>query len=114
MVDFAAAAQTQDETRFVAGAVNMLARHHETVAPLAQVMAPGPIIGRTAGGALVVPAPVDYIAWTERVARISQRDDLKTAGPTALVSGRVSPSAMKEVTALGWKVNQSIGISAER
>lgn len=114
VVDFAAAAQTQDETRFVAGAVNMLARHHETVAPLAQVMAPGPIIGRTAGGALVVPAPVDYIAWTERVARISQRDDLKTAGPTAWVSGRVSPRALKEVTARGWKVTESFSIGAER
>ena len=51
VVIFAAAAQTQDETRFVAGAINMLARYHEAVAPIAQVSAPGPILGRTAAGA---------------------------------------------------------------
>ena len=39
VVIFAAAAQTQDEVRFVAGAVNMLACYHESVAPIAQVSA---------------------------------------------------------------------------
>src|SRR5439155_10125502 len=73
VVIFAAAARTQDETRFVAGAVNMLARYHEAVAPIAQVSAPGPILGRTVAGTLVVPVPVDYIAWTERVARFPHR-----------------------------------------
>src|SRR5262245_42401307 len=73
VVGFAAAARTQDETRFVAAAMNMLARYSETTQPIALVSAPGPIIARTAGGTLVVPAPVDYVAWTERIARFSQR-----------------------------------------
>src|SRR5437762_10910963 len=40
IVDFAAAAKTQDETRFVAGSVNILARYHESVAPIAVTTAP--------------------------------------------------------------------------
>jgi hypothetical protein len=77
VIDFAAAAKTQDETRLVAGAVNMLARYHEGTQRVAQVTAPGPIIARTVTGALLVPAPVDYVAWTQRTARFAQRDDLK-------------------------------------
>ena len=42
VVTFAAAARTQDETRFLAAAMNMLARHHESVAPILEVSAPGP------------------------------------------------------------------------
>lgn len=42
MVDFAAVAQTHDEIRLVAAAVNMLAGHHESVERIAMVTAPGP------------------------------------------------------------------------
>ena len=49
--------------------LNILARYHESVARLASVSAPGPILGRTAAGAIVVPAALDYVAWTERIGR---------------------------------------------
>ena len=114
VVIFAAAAQTQDETRFVAGAMNMLARYHEAVAPIAQVSAPGPILGRTAAGALVVPAPVDYIAWTERVARFSLRQDIQAPEHVGFVSGRLSPLANKEFAKRNWKMYESFTIAAER
>lgn len=64
VVAFASIAHTQDETRLVAAAVNMLARHHESVQTLAQLAAPGPIIACTISGAVVVLALVDYVAWT--------------------------------------------------
>jgi len=114
IVIFAAAARTQDETRFVAGAANMLARYHESVAPIAQVSAPGPILGRTVAGALVVPMPVDYIAWTERVARFPQRQDIQAPEHVGFISGRLSPLAGKEFTKLGWKMFESFTIAAER
>jgi hypothetical protein len=114
VVAFAAVARTHDETRLVAAAANMLARYHETVAPLARVTAPGPIHGYTAAGALVVPVPVDYVAFTERVARFGQRDDLRVPNRTVWVSGRVSPRTLREVTTRGWKVDESFSIGAER
>jgi hypothetical protein len=114
VVDFAAAAQTQDEIRLVAAAVNMLARHHESVEPIATVAAPGPIVGRTVSGALVIPAPVDYVAWTERAGRFAQRDDLKAPTRIAWLSGRTSPRAQKEFTARGWRIDESYSIGAER
>jgi len=114
VVGFAAIARTQDETRGVTAAVNMLARHHETVEPITLVSAPGPIIGRTAGGKLVLPAPVDYIAWTERAARIVEREDLKAPRRSAWLSGRMSHLAAREFRARGWSVDESHSIGAER
>jgi hypothetical protein len=114
VVAFASIARTQDETRLVAAAVNMLARHHETVQALAQLAAPGPIIGRTASGAVLVPAPVDYVAWTARAGGFAAREDLKAQSRTIWLSGRMSPRAKKEFAARGWKVDESYSIAAER
>lgn len=114
VVEFAAIAKTQDETRLVTAAVNMLARHHESVERIALVTAPGPIIGTTAGGALVVPAPVDYVAWTQRAAGLAGREDLKAPTRSAWLSGRMSPTARKEFAARTWKVDESFTIAAER
>ncbi len=114
IVPFAAIARTQDEARFVTAAVNMLARYHESTEPLALVTAPGPILVRSASGRLVVAAPVDYVAWTQRAARFAQRDDLKA--PTRLIwlSGQMDRRAYKQASALGWSVYESFTIAAER
>jgi hypothetical protein len=114
VVAFAAVAKTQDETRMVAAAVNLLARYHERVQPIAVVTAPGPIIARTATGTVVVPAPVDYIAWTERTSKFAQRDDLKGPARVAWVSGQFSPRARKEFEARGWTIYENFTVGAER
>ena len=114
VVIFAAAARTQVETRFMAGAVGMLARYHEAVAPIVQISAPGPILGRTEAGALVVPMPVDYISWTERVARFPQRPDIQAPEHVGFISGRLSPLANKEFEKRRWKLYESFTIAAER
>jgi hypothetical protein len=114
VVIFAAAARTQVETRFMAGAVGMLARYHEAVTPIVQISAPGPILGRTGAGTLVVPMPVDYISWTERVARFPQRPDIRAPEHVGFISGRLSPRANKEFEKRGWKLYESFTIAAER
>jgi hypothetical protein len=114
VVSFAAAAQTQDETRFLAAAMNTLARHHESVTPIAEISTPGPIVGRTATGALLIPLPVDYIAWTERVASRAGKPDLTAPDRSLSISGQASPRAQKELLAQHWKLNESFSIAAER
>ena len=114
VVRFAAVAKTQDETRFVAGAVNMLARYHESTQPLAEVIAPGPIIGRAVAGRLVVAGPVDYIPWTERISRFAVREDLRAPSRLGWVSGQFSPRARKEFERRGWSIYENFTIAAER
>jgi hypothetical protein len=76
VIVLATTATTEDQARFVANAVEMLAAHHQTVAPLAAVVAQGTVIGRTQSGALFVPGAVDYVAWTQQVASFAGRTDL--------------------------------------
>ena len=63
---------------------------------------------------MVVPAAVDYVAWTERVSRITQRDDLKAPERIAWLSGQMSPRAKKEFIGRGWTAFETFSIAAER
>jgi len=113
-VPFAAIARTQDEARFVTSAVNMLARYNESTARLTLVSAPGPIVGRDVNGRLVVPGPVDYVAWTQRAAEFARRDDLRGPNRLIWVSGQLDRRADKEARALGWTVFENFTIASER
>jgi hypothetical protein len=114
IVEFAARAKDEDEARFVAAALNMLARHHESVQRLTSVAAPGPIVGRTTQDTLVLPAPVDYVSWTERVARAADREEFKAAKRVIWLSGSMSARSRKEFERRGWTVNESFTSGAER
>jgi hypothetical protein len=70
--------------------------------------ATGTVVGREKGDAIVVPAPVDYVSWTERVARFANRADLKVAERSIVLTGNMSPRARKEFEALGWKVSEDV------
>lgn len=72
----AASAASEDQARFLAEAMQMLGRHHTMVEPLSTLTARGTVTARTRGGAVVVPAPVDYVAWTQRAAEFARRPDL--------------------------------------
>jgi hypothetical protein len=66
------------------------------------------VIGRlpaatTVAGELHVPAPVDYVTWTEEVAGFSQRDDLGAAPKVLVHTGRLSEVAAAGLKAAGWR-----------
>jgi hypothetical protein len=84
----------------------MLAHHHAKIAPFAEVDAPGPLIARTRDGAILVPAPLDYVPWTQAVATFARRPDLKAKNRTAWLTGRLSPRAKQEFAAARWTVQE--------
>jgi hypothetical protein len=106
VVAFANRAASLHEARFVVGSMEMLARYQQSGNPIVLVTAPGPIVARTAAGGVVVPAALDYVAWTERIATFARRPDLQ--GPTrlALLSGKLSPMAKQQFAAAGWTVRE--------
>ena len=95
---------SEEQARFVVGAVEMLARYHEKVAPLAQVQVQGSVVARTQAGGLVVPGPVDLLAWTARMDRFAQRPELKATKRVLWLSGQASPRARRELERRGWTV----------
>ena len=101
----AATATTEEQARFVAHSVGMLLQHHTAVKPLASLAAPGPVVGRTRDGALVVPAPLDYVAWTERAAQFAGRTDLAAKERGIWLTGELSPRTRRELAAAGWAIH---------
>ena len=57
----------------------------------------------TAAGELEVPAPVDYVTWTEEVAGFAQRDDLGTTPKVLVHTGTLSQAASAGLVAACWK-----------
>ena len=107
VVVLAATAGQEEEARFLASAVHLLARLNVTGVPLREVAARGTVIGITPGDALMVPAPVDYLAWTERVGHFAERSDLRAAARRGLwLTGRISAPAQLGFSALGWTFHE--------
>jgi hypothetical protein len=107
VIALAATAKREEEARFLASAVQVLARLNVTGVPLKAVAARSTVIGITSGGALVVPAPVDYLAWTERVGRFAERPDLRAARRGLWLTGRISGPAQRGFSALGWTFHEA-------
>jgi hypothetical protein len=101
-----ATAQTTDQGFFLTRALRMLVRYQQEVAPLATLSAKGTVFATDANGALVVPAPVDYVSWTQRVAGFAQRDDLAAAQRGIWLTGRMTPRAKAAFEGLGWSVHE--------
>ena len=82
--------------------VRLLARLNVTGVPLRDLAARQTVVGITSGGGIVVPAPVDYLSWTEPIARVADRKDLRVPRRGVWFSGRMSALAHRELSRLGW------------
>jgi hypothetical protein len=101
----AATATKEEEARFLAATVHMLARLHVGGVPIRRVITRGTVVGITPDGAVVVPAPVDYLSWTQRVGAFASRSDLRAARRGVWLTGRMSGAAHQGLTAQGWTVH---------
>ena len=98
----------ESQARFLATSVRMLVDYHEKTKPITAVAAPGLLIGRDQDGALLLPAPVDYVSWTERIASFAKSPDfLAVPQRTLWLAGQMSPRAKREFETLGWTLRES-------
>jgi hypothetical protein len=110
VIAWALTADSETQARFMAGSVAILARHHQ-VAPITRIRVAGMVLGETAEGAVVVPAAVDYVSWTERVANFAGRPDLAAAKARRLwLAGKLSARARQELTARNWTIQEGVSI----
>lgn len=107
VVTLAATAQSEMQARFLTDAVGMLV-NYSSRSPLSSISAKGTVVGRDRSGAVVVPAPVDYVSWTKRIAYFAHRRDLAASRRIALVSGQMSPMAKKNFRKLGWTIYERV------
>jgi hypothetical protein len=105
-VALAGTADSEDQARFLADTLDMLATYNQSHARLAQVVARGTVVGRNRAGVIVVPAPVDYASWTRRTSYFANRPDLAAPKRGVWLSGQMSPLAKKNFQVLSWAVNE--------
>jgi hypothetical protein len=114
VIALAATARNEEDARFLASSVHVLARLNVTGVSVKEVKAQGTVIGVTPAGHLVVPAPVDYISWTERIGSFAARQDLRSTRRTIWLTGRMSGVAHRGFTGLGWTLQEAPTSQAAR
>lgn len=105
VIAFASRAASDIEARYVINSVLLLAQYSRSDTPVTNVRAADNVIaGATANGRLIIPMPMDYIAWNKPVEDFARRTDLNGAERWVLVPGKVTPQAMQELEKFGWHV----------
>jgi hypothetical protein len=98
---------SEGEARFMLNAVDMARRISTEKDPVVTLDLAGRILMvRTRGDRIVVPAPVDYVVWTEPVKAFAERKNLKGARRNILVTGITSARAREGLQASGWAVEE--------
>ncbi len=101
-------AASEDEARYVLGAVGMLRRYHEAVAPLTALDVPSSLpVGVRPDGGWVYPAAVDWLPWTQDVAQRVAESPTKGRPHFLYLMGRATPLARKRFTEAGWTVHEN-------
>lgn len=107
VVALASTVASEGEARFMGNAVSMARQVSAERDPVVALDLAGRIlVVRTRGGRTEVPAPVDYVVWTEPVKAFAERKDLKGAQRNILVTGLASARAREGLQATGWAVRE--------
>jgi hypothetical protein len=98
---------SEGEARFMLNAVSMARQIGTERDPVVALDLMGRILViHTRGGRIEVPAPVDYVVWTEPVKAFAERKDLKGTERNILVTGLASKRAREGLQATGWAVKE--------
>ena len=110
-VQLAALTHNPDVAFFRQRQAEMYAGYHRAVSPFERFLSVGPVAAaRTVKGSLVFNIPVDYVSWTEEIARVvTTADNLANQLPgisdkQLWITGTLSPRARAEMQRLNWKV----------
>ncbi|HUA35124.1 MAG TPA: hypothetical protein VMA09_16060 [Candidatus Binataceae bacterium] len=98
---------TEYQARFLVTSIHMLAKWSQQKSPITRIEVPGLIIGRDQNGTTIVPAPVDYLSWTQRIAGFATDPALLSRPNRVLwIPAQMTPLALQQLAANGWKVHQ--------
>ena len=107
VVALASTVASEGEARFMLNAVSMARQIGTERDPVVALALVGRIlVVHTRGGRVEVPAPVDYVVWTEPVKAFAERNDLKGAQRKIPVTGLASARAREGLQATGWTVQE--------
>jgi hypothetical protein len=99
---------TEYQARFLATSIRMLNQWGQQKSPITQIQAPGVLVARDQNGTVIVPAPVDYVSWTPRIAGFVTTPALLELHHRVLwIPAKMTPLARQQLGANGWSVHES-------
>jgi len=102
-------ASSEDDARFFRRSAEILAQYQKQAGPLASLEARKSLfVAQSRSGALVVPAAVDYLTWTEAVDTFSAEPVPGAKTREVWLSGQASPKARAELQGRGWVVKERV------
>ena len=85
----------------------MLVQWGQQTSPITRIYAPALLIARDQNRNTILPAPVDYLSWTPRIAGFATNPQLMAQhNRVLLITGQMTPLARQQLGANGWKVRQ--------
>ena len=98
---------TEYQARFMVSSIHMLSKWSQQHSPVTRLQVVGVLIGRDQNGGTIVPAPVDYVSWTERIAGfVTYPELLKQRHRVLWVTGKMTPLARQQLAANGWELRE--------
>jgi len=98
---------TEYQARFLVTSLHMLVQWSQRQSPITGLRVPGVIIARDQNGATILPAPVDFVSWTPRIAGfVTDPQMLAMHHRVIWITGQMTPLARQQLSANGWNVRQ--------
>ena len=98
---------TEYQARFLVTSLHMLVQWSQRQSPVTGIKAPGPLIARDQNGSVIMPAPVDYLSWTPRIAGFATDPNLMAMHHRVIwITGKITPLARQQLAANGWTVRE--------
>ncbi len=99
---------TEYQARALVTSLQMLVQWSQQQSPITRMLAPSLIIARDQNGATILPAPVDYLSWTQRIAGFATDPEfMGMRHRVLLTTGQMTQLAHQQLTANGWSVQQA-------
>ena len=101
------------QARFVVNGLRMLRAYDKRGDRIVEIRMSGRVpVGVTKSGVVVVPAALDYVAWTQEVAGFVARKELAGKNHVLLLAGKPSEMTKKELGARRWKVEERFALQS--
>ena len=98
---------TEYQARFLVTSLHMFHQWSQQQSPITGIKAPGVLIARDQNGTVILPAPVDYLSWTPRIAGFAtDRQFMAMHNRVLWITGKMTPLAHQQLTANGWNVHE--------
>jgi hypothetical protein len=107
VIDALGNVMTEYQARFLVTSLQMLVTWSGQQSAIVGMKVPGVIVARDQSGTVIMPAPVDYISWTPRIAGFATDPELiAMQNRVLLTNGQMTPLARTQLGANGWTVRE--------